>query len=402
MTTGTLLLLGALAALAIAAPRLGFRTSDMRPTLRAILDTGAVFIFVGALLGPQAGGLFTQATLVQLSPLLVLGLSWIGFLFGSHFEWRLLRRYPPGIFAAGFLIAGCVLALVAGATWWLLPHLLPGALPPRARLEAALVLGMCASGTAPAGVFRLTTRRLLTRENLNALRFFAAVDDLPAIVALGVLHAFLRPGGEASAAAWGWFWLALSIVMGLTLGLLTHWIFPKGDDVRHNFLTLLGVTALGGGAAASLGLSPLFVSALAGAGFANLSPRKEMAYGLLAEREHSLYVVFLLVAGMLLRPHWGVVFVLAPAMLLLRVSGKLAAGALSWRIFLARSRLSPWIGAGLLFQGGLAMTLAISFVRSDGSTLLHEVATAVVVTVLVSELLAPYAAARALGRRPAP
>ena len=49
----------------------------------------------------------------------------------------------------------------------------------------AAALGICAAGTAPAGVFLLERDRRIARSDLRALKFFSAVDDLPAILALG-------------------------------------------------------------------------------------------------------------------------------------------------------------------------------------------------------------------------
>ncbi len=331
--------------------------------------------------------------------MLVIGLGWIGFLYGSHFEWRLLRRYPPALYAAGFAEALLAFAVVAGAAWLLLRHGLAADLPARELAAAALILGICASGTAPAGVFQLSPRRRIANTDMSTLRFFAAVDDLPAMVLLGLMSALLHPQVQGAPLGVPWLWLAFSVAIGLGLGIITHWLYPGSDDVRHNSLILLGIVSLGAGAAFMLRLSPLFVTTLAGITFANLSPRKEHAYGLLAEREHQLYAVFLLVAGVLFRFDWAPIAILAPAYLLLRAAGKVAGGYAGRALFLRGGGVSPLIGAGMLFQGGMALAMVVSFQRTHLAELDHQVATTIVVGVVVNELLGPLVAGLVLGGR---
>jgi len=399
MSTGSILLLAALAVLVLVGARTGFGNLPLPAPLRPLIETGTVFIFAGALLGPFGLNLFTEGLLSQLSPVIVIGLGWIGFLYGSHFEWRLLRRYPPTLYAAAFTVSLVTFAVVVGLAWLLLSYGLVPDLPLRERMAAALILGICAMGTAPAGIFQFGGRAGLGADDLSALRFLSAVDDLPAVLLLGLMGAFLHPLVPGALTLRPLLWLAFSVGCGVGLGFITHWLFPARDDVRQNSLVLLGVVSLGAGAAVMLRLSPLFVTALAGLTFANLSPRKERAYGLLAESEHQLYTVFLLVAGLLFRFDWAPLLILAPAYLLLRGTGKLAGGYAASVGLLRGAGVSRWIGAGLLFQGGMALAMAVSFQRTHPDTLNSQVTTAIVLGVVVFELIGPYAALAALGRR---
>jgi hypothetical protein len=399
MTPGAILLLAALAALVLLGARTGFGRGPLPAVLQPLVDTGTVFIVLGALLGPFGLNLFTDALLSQLSPLIVIGLGWIGFLYGSHFEWRLLRRYPAALYGAAATEALLAFALVGALAWLLLSFWLAPDLPPAERLVAAGILGICASGTAPAGVFQLAGRARIRPDDQAALRFLATVDDLPGIVLLGLLGALLHPQSPGLVSPQPALWLLASVACGVGLGLITHWLFPTQDDVRQNSLVLLGVVSLGAGAAAMLRLSPLFVTALCGLTFANLSPRKEQVYGLLVESEHSLYTVFLLVAGLLFRLDWGLLLVLVPAYLLARAAAKLGGGYLAGRLLMRGAGVSPYIGAGLLSQGGMTLTMAVSFQQAHLGTLDSEVTTTVVLGVIVFELIAPPVVGAVLGRR---
>jgi hypothetical protein len=69
------------------------------------------------------------------------------------------------------------------------------------------------------------------------------------------------------------------------------------------------------------------------------------------------------------------------------------------RVFLPGAGVSPLIGAGMLFQGGLALAMAISFQRTHLAALDSQVTTTVVLGVVLFELAAPYAVRAALRRR---
>jgi len=398
MSLESILILTGVAVVLLAGSRLGFGNRRLPAILAPLANTGAVFILVGAVIGPSGTNLFSVGFLAQFNPLFVIGLGWIGFLYGSHLEWRLLRRYPVGLYGAALLEATITFAVVALSSWWILSRWM-GLNPMAVDTQlAALMLGICASGTAPAGIFQISSRHVAHHE-LNIIRFFAAVDDLPALFLLGAMDAFFHP---ASLVGPWWVpigWLLFSIALGIGGGIVTHWVFPKEEDFRHNDLVLLGMISLLAGAAEYFHLSPLLVTALAGATFANISPRKESAYGLLAQREHILYAIFLLMAGILLRLDWSHIYLLVPGFILLRGFGKITGGLTGWFLLLDRKNLHPMIGSGLLFQGGMTLAMAVNFEQIHGNPLAPQVATTVVVAVVVNDWLGPVVANRALRKR---
>jgi len=398
MSAQTLILLLMLAVLLVVGSRVGFGQRELPAWLRPLVETGAAFILIGAVIGPQGLNLFTDEVLGQLDAVVVIGLGWIGFLYGANFERRRMRRFPRALYAAGITESLFTFALVTGAALAVLGLWSGTHLPWQQRAPAAMILGICAAGTAPAGIFQLGGERRLSAEDLGTLRFFSALDDAPGLVLLALLNAAFHPAlsdGDIPAVL---RWLGLSVGVGLALGVIGHWLLGTGEDTRQNSLLLLGLVALGAGAAALLRLSPLFVSAMAGVVFANLSPRKESTYGLLAGGEHTLYAVFLLVAGLLFRFEWAPVYMLVPGYVLWRAAAKLGGGWLARRVFLRDWRVSPWIGGGLLFQGGMALAMAVSFERTHQSVLAHQVTTTIVVGVVVSELLAPLITRAVLAR----
>jgi len=398
MTPQTFLIIGVLVALLVAGSRGWLLGQHLPSWLRPFVDSGVSFIILGVVIGPQGANLITGDHLTQLQPLILVGLGWIGFLYGAHFEWRLMRRYPPGLYAAGSLQALFTFAVVAGAMWWVLPSALGSGWSNLERLSAALILGICAAGTAPAGTFRITSQRGISHHNQNILRFMAAIDDLPALAVLALATAWTHPAILGGSTIFFLQWVALSIGLGLVTALIAHWVFPRGEDIRHNSLILLGIVALGAGVAGYLRISPLFVTAVAGMTFANISHRKESAYGLLAGREHLLYAIVLLLAGILTQIDWKIAAGLVPLLVLSRLGGKIAGGWLGWW-FLDREKIRPWIGGGLIYQGGMALAIAVSFDRLHQLTNAHHITTAVVLAVLINEIIAGWIGAVALQER---
>jgi Kef-type K+ transport system membrane component KefB len=163
---------------------------------------------------------------------------------------------------------------------------------------------------------------------------------------------------------------------------------------------LLGVAALTAGAADLLGLSPLFVAVVAGVAFANLSPRKESAYGLMASREQILYAVFLLIAGAMFGFERGrLLWLMVPGYALMRAAAKLCGGLLGRALFLPRAELSRGIGAGLLFQGGLPVVIAVHFEHAHGKMVaLPLFMTIFILGVVINDMVARRVAVAVLKR----
>lgn len=392
-------LLGVVAALVVTgllASRLGFGARGLPTGVQLLLSTGTPYIFVGVLVGPQGLGVVTPNFLHELGPIVIIGFGWIGFLYGTHFEWRRLRRFKPRMYLAGFSESLLTLGGVSFVAWLLLPIVEPG-MQPVLRMAASFGLGICAAGTAPAGVFMLARRGGVSRADIDLLKFFSAIDDLPAILGLGILFAVLAP--ELVSGFGGIRAIVIGVVLGGVLGLVAHLLMPMTRKWRrHAFVIILGMAALCAGAAELMGLSPLFVSVVGGMVFTNLSPRKEDIYGLMVKRESTLYAVFLIVAGALLRfEATRVVLVVAPLYVLLRAASKIV-GARLGALVADKASTHPLLGVGLLFQGGLGLVVAVQLDYSAVVTVSRLFMTTVVFAVVINDVLGAPLAHRLLDK----
>src|SRR5690606_37562973 len=115
---------------------------------RYLIVSGAEYLLLGILLGPQVSGMITPTTVGDFAPFMTLAFGWIGALVGAQFRLPELLRIPRVMYRVAWLEAVFSLAGVAGimaATliWWF-------ALEPGAVVRPAIVLGAIAVASAPA------------------------------------------------------------------------------------------------------------------------------------------------------------------------------------------------------------------------------------------------------------
>lgn len=362
--------------------------------VRRFFDSGVVFIVLGVTIGPAGLGVVDTYVLEQTGPLVVFCLGWIGFLFGTHLEWRRLRRLSTRMWTATVGEAMLTFVLVLAASAWFFARYLPAGGGDTASRWAALVtLAACAAGTAPASVFLLNDRPLFRGNLAQAIRLAASLDDLPGLIVFGLLFAFvpLGLGGGAGLALAG-LWMAASVLIGVILGLLMRTLTIMADDAQVHLLVVFGLIAFGAGAAAYLHLSPIFVGAVAGVAFANTAAGKERVFAVLAASERPIYVLFLVLVGSQWSAEARYLLPLTALYLLVRAAGKTIGGfvgAASMGVRELRPRLG---GLAMLGQGGLAIAMAVSYARVYDTAITPLVVTALIVGVMVNELLGPLAA----------
>ncbi len=394
--------------LGLAGARLSLSTWTGRLWPRLLTVTGMHMLLVGFVLGSHGVGLLGRDLIDQLDPFLALGLGWIGLLFGLQLDRRQLREFPTRY---------TVLAVVQAALTFLIFLGLGLAVVSQARLRG-LIADEPAVGTAivaaaatacistPAAI-ALLSDTFQVRGRLTQLLFFiASLDAVVGIAALQINYAVYRPG---AAVADGSLvdvivTLAGATGLGVTLGALFLLLSRPRPNREELFLFMLGLAVFGAGAALYLGLSPLYVSAVAGVVIANVSRLRSRVYKVLQEWEKTIYVILLMLAGALLEfPSW-LVLPLAGAYVVLRVLAKAAAGWISKSVVPPRIATPGDFGLGLVPQGGISLAMAISItlsypaLRLGAGTLGATVFSIVVLGVLGSELVGAFTARGTLRR----
>jgi len=381
----------------LASSSTGFRLRRSRLTA-ALFGGGWIAIGVGAAIGPRGLGAVTLETIRSATPLVVLGLGWIGLMIGVQAERRVLTSLPGAVVRVSGVDAALTL-LVFGVVGWY--GLGAWTAADGAELWTLTALIACASlGWA------METRSLASgdegeaRERALVVRGAGGLASLITLLVFGVVYSFTHHtvGAELTVGALGASRLVIGAALGLAAGLIGRYALREAAGSRGAQLTVvLGLVAIVGGLAFELDLSSLFVAGTAGAVMTNLAGKELRSFErVILKAEHAVAAVFAMLAGALLDPMigWGglgIAALIAGMRLLvkpvaLRASGvrREGGGALSWAVV----RQSP-----------LAIALGVSVVIGVSEAAPAKLLTVLVVAGVLAELT-PLAATWALRRAP--
>lgn len=380
--------------LAFLGARFSFSTENVPAGPRLLFRTGTHFIFVGFVLGPSVMGLVTADALEHLFPFVALGLGWVGLLFGLQFERDTLRAFPRAlhVFAAGqALLTFLVLSAVGvGALF---------AVGFAGRTEVLLVLLAAATAciSAPAGIAIISSNFLVRGKVREMLLFVASMDALVGITALQIIYSNYHGAGvlDFLGSVPAPVWTLLAVCVGVLCGIIFVWLTRSQTEMEELVLFLMGIAAFAAGAALQLRLSPLFVCLVMGVVVGNLVPDPRRVFRVMAKWEKPVYVVLLILAGALIRFPTVWIVPLALGYALLRGGAKVVACDVMVRITKPGFSTPPFLGLGLVPQGGISLAMALSAFLTfyglevgglDASQALFSV---VVLGVVISELVGP-------------
>jgi hypothetical protein len=387
-----------IAALALAATsRLGFRLRRWRVTT-ALIGGGWMGIAAGAAIGPHGLGAVTPETVRAVTPLVVLGLGWIGLMVGLQASARVLRQVPTPAMRV-FVIDALLSVAAFGALGWFGVRAWTGG----ETADAASGLWLMSALVACASLgWAMETRSLARgeeaawRAGTATVRGAGGLASIAAILVFGVAFATthetseqaraseLPPAGLAAAR------VVVTALLGVAAGLLGRFALGEAGGSRGQSLAVvLGLVALVGGLAFEMDLSPLLVAGVAGAVMSNLAGTALRSFErTILKAEHASAVVFTILAGVLLDPAigWGGA-ALAALIAALRVAIKPVAlragaggGAELGTLALASVRQSP-----------IAVALGVALVVSTQDPTAQRLLTVLVLAGLLAQL-APTAA----------
>lgn len=355
--------------------------------------SGAEYLLLGLLLGPQVLGVLSPGAVGGFAPFLTLALGWIGVVVGAQFHLPDLIRISRSHFRIAFTEALLTLAAVSAV---LVPVLawLSGA-PAEQVIVPAIALGCIATASAPTGIALVARRLGAQGAMVRQLQLTTAIDSVVAITAFGLLLAIAHNSSPSQVRVpTATEWAVISIGIGVVGGALFHLFLGDERQVDRLFIGLAGAIILASGAAAYLRLSPLLPSMLIGAILVNTSDSRQEIRKVLSVVERPIYFVLLIFAGaawQMPEAGWGAAVGL---FLLLRVAAKLAGALLGAALNRAVGSLGAGWGRGLLGQGGLAVAIGLNYLLHEGAPLAEEVFAAALISVLLTDLLSARAAER--------
>ena len=365
------------------------RTVLARRGLRAPAMEGMSFLVIGFALGDRVLGLFPADVLVTLRVVVLLGLAWIGLVFGLQIELRVLRHLRPWHRRVGWLVPlliGTVVAacgLLLGLRPWLVLSLAAVAMAP-----APSTLESVVRGRPPAD-----------RSAFRLLKLVVAFAGLPAVVVFGVASAWASPLSGAADGLSPWQLLLYLVGIGIVVGYLSL-VLVRGVREPVEIVTLLIGTMAGlAGATALLGFSALPAATCSGAVLINRAAFPHRILRVAHSIERPLVIALLVLVG----ASWsGVAF--SWQVFAVMVVGRMLGTVIGGRVLVARAGRNgvrvtvPGLGLGLLPQGELALGLLVALVGFSTGT--QGVLEAVVAAMVLHQLVGRWWMGRHLVRRP--
>ena len=322
---------------------------------------GLLVLLLGVALGPHGLSLLTPGVLSFLDPAVSVALAALGVLVGLGLEVR--RSKERRLLAAASFEAGFTVLLVgAGVLFMLSRWPAPADLAP---WLLAFMLGICAS-TSGTAVTSASNESLVPAARLGDL------DDVLPIVIGGLALAWMREGSLGAAASLTIQASVVALVMALAAWLL---VIQASSDSEQRVFTL-GSLLLLGGVAEYLSLSALLAGLVAGAFWNRVGgPTRDHIRRDVHHFQHPLVALLLVIAGARVNVT-PILFGLAVAYLVLRVTGKVVGGRLARRV--VPSDLPSPVGFDLMSPGivGIAFALNVLQGGSDGAALVLAVVVA--------------------------
>ena len=352
---------------------------------RFLIISGAEYLLLGILLGPQIANVLSVEVMAGFSPLVTLSLGWVGAIVGTQFHLPSLVRVRGLSYQVAFGEALLTLLFVSAVEyavmqWWL-------GLSEWDALAAAIALGAIAAVSAPAGI-GIVARHLGRRSALlRQLEITTAIDALVGIVTIGLLLAIRHPGDvDVARPITTTEWVVISLAVGIVGGVLYQLFLGRERDEDRLFISLAGAIILTSGAAAYLHLSPIFTAMAMSATLVNLSSSREAIARTLHSSERPFYFVLLIFAGASWEPSLRAWVIPVVLYLLARAVAKVGGARLAARLTHTLPALGPNWGRALLGQGPLALALGLEYVRMLDAPVPNVVFTAAIAAVLLLDV----------------
>ncbi|MCC6874360.1 MAG: hypothetical protein IT378_08675 [Sandaracinaceae bacterium] len=360
--------------------------------------TGIEYLLLGFLLGPEVPTHIPAfSDLPRLLPIVALAVGWVGLLRGMEVDLRRARSQATTgatrVVIVQAVVTGAGVALAAHYAFtrgWLFPYGTPGTdaiVGPRQAWMSAAVMGCVAAAGSYQPIELLVSRYGLAGEMPERLRRMAALSDLVAIVAFGLMFCvFHTSAPEALVHPSATEWAVITLLLGLLLGVLFTPYLGADDSENGRFLAMVGIITLASGAAYFLDLSPLLVNLCLGIVLVNTARTGPALRKTLESTKRPMALVLLVFAGALWHPPDPIHAVLVTAgYVVLRFAGKVLGGRLAaWRTTI---RKDYW--RAVLGHGEVSVAMAVSFRLVYDGPAVDLAYTAILVSVVLNDLLAP-------------
>ncbi len=362
-----------------------FSKEKLPTSLRYLFFSGWEFILIGIAMGPYALDLFPLEIILQLDPLVHLGLGWVGLFIGLQLKWKDLNRLHPEHFLVTTLQSVFTGLLVAMVSWPILEHFFQineNTLP-----IAVTILAASAALSSPTVVFLLSRETGFKDEVIRLLQMITNLDGVISILAVGIGFTLLRPEAAGIKVL---ILISQPLIVGCALGYLFYLIPHKKLSENETLVVIIGFLLFSSGAGGMLQVSPLFLNMIIGIFLANSLPKNDPFYAAIINLEKPMYVVLLIISGLLFTVPGKGALLLAFAIITVRLGAKFFfISNIAPRID-PHLKFPPKTGLALASQGAMALVVGLAFLSSNPGTLAKNIFSVIVVCVMANEIIAPY------------
>jgi hypothetical protein len=354
--------------------------------------SGIIYIFLGLSLGKNGLDVLSPAVLQGLTPLISLGLGWVGFIFGFQLEYRYLRRFPQRYVELSLLQSLFVIGLAVAVFGWLLRALFSSE-PPSFLYGMAVALGLFLSLNSPS-LLNFASSEIPQKGNYYHLaRFLVSVSGFWGIGGLALVASFWHfPFFESNVVNRGLVLLLCSTIFPVFVAYIFHFLTIKKTSEHDLLVYLLGLVFFASGTAAYFNLPSLYVCMVLGITFSNLTRIQEKLYPLILSTEKPFYIIFLILIGALWEFNLDYRIALLVVMLLiLRVVGYSFPLRSFGKILRFSFPLPAHFGLCFLSSGGIAIAFIVSLKLIYPLPLIDVFVSVALIATVLSELLGPWA-----------
>jgi hypothetical protein len=359
------------------------------------LASGAEYLVLGFVLGPQVLSVVGRSLVESFQPVVLVGVSWLGLLLGVSYLRVAERRVPLSRIALAIVLSALVSAAVSATVYFGARYFSP--LP---RLE--IIAFAATAGLVCAETTRHSVRWVVERYQAKGPLADLAADTarasalFPALT-LSLVNAWLPGAALPAFSVLGRVLvsLALGVVLGFTGALLLGREFRRDES----WGILLGTCLLGTGAAARLNLSPLSTTFAMGLTLAIVSRHRLDIKAMIMPTEKPVLLPVVLLAGAYVNVKLSAALLaLVAAALLAKVIARMLCGGLLALCSQAARGVGLEFGGSMLSSGALGLAVALAFVVRHPGAVSDAVLLLAALGVLIGEWLGPAALRRALSR----
>ena len=357
------------------------------------LASGAEYLVLGFVLGPQVLSVVGRSLVESFQPVVLVGVSWLGLVLGVSYLRVAERPVPVRHIALGVALSAAVSACVSAAVFFGATYFSP--LPRSEIITFAATAGIVCSETTRHSVRWVVERYDAKGPLADLAADTARASALFGSLALSVVNAWL-PG--AALPAFSVFErvlvsLGLGVMLGFTAALLLGREFRRDES----WGILLGTSLLGTGAAARLNLSPLSATFAMGLTLALVSRHRVDIKAMITPTEKPVLLPVVLLAGAYVNVKLPVpLLVLVGAAMGAKILARVLCGGVLSVVMKPVRGVGLEFGGSMLSSGALGLALALAFVVRHPGVVADSVLLLAALGVLIGEWLGPGALRRAL------